>query len=90
MLRIPKEHDWIRVDSAFGGAGIYKSEIFTKFDYSTLDESSSACEHKDLNYKIARSGGALYINPAFINRHVNAYNLNKIRIVRFLRKIKNL
>jgi hypothetical protein len=89
MRRISKRNDWIKVNSAFGGAGIYKASIFLNYDYSKVNEASGSCEHKDLNYKITRNGGSIYINPAFINTHFNTYNLNKIRVVRYLRKIKS-
>jgi hypothetical protein len=34
MIRIDKETPWIEIQSGFGGAAIYKTEVFKKYDYS--------------------------------------------------------
>lgn len=79
----------IRVDSAFGGLAIYKPEIFLSFDYSTISDSSFGnCEHLDLHSKCVNSGLSLYIDPKLINSNWNEYNLNKFKILRFLREFK--
>lgn len=79
----------IRVDSAFGGFAIYKPEIFLSFDYSAINDLSyGKCEHLDLHSKCVNSGFRLYIDPKLINSNWNEYNLNKFKIMRFLREFK--
>ena len=84
MIRIPRRNEWIKVDSGFGGAAIYKSEVFLKYDYSKEFETSET-DHVTLHRKLFRDGGRIYINPAFINSHFNTYNLNKFLIIRSFR-----
>ena len=84
MIRIPRKNEWIKVDSGFGGAAIYKSEVFLKYDYSKEFETSET-DHVTLHRKLVRDGGRIYINPAFINSHFNTYNLNKFLIIRSFR-----
>ena len=84
MIRIPRKNEWIKVDSGFGGAAIYKSEVFLNYDYSKEFETSET-DHVTLHRKLVRDGGRIYINPAFINSHFNTYNLNKFLIIRSFR-----
>jgi hypothetical protein len=86
MLKIPKSSDWIEVSSGFGGASIYKVQIFEKFDY-TNDRNLKGNEHVILSSKIINNGGKIFINPAFINSHINTYNINKIFFVRTIREL---
>jgi hypothetical protein len=85
MIRIPKNSPWISVDSGFGGAAIYKSDVFLNFDY-TKEFETRETDHVTLHRKLVRSGGKIYINPKFINSHFNTYNLNRYFLVRALRK----
>lgn len=88
---------WIKVDSGFGGLGIYRSGVFLNHDYS-VDDSSDLfeSEHVTLSRKICKSGGSIYINPRLINNFFNTYNINRYILIRqsrdiywnFLRKIK--
>jgi len=84
MIRIKKDSSWIEIDSGFGGAAIYKTEIFLKYDYSKEFETIES-EHVSLHRKISRGEGKIFINPKFINSHFNTYNLNRYFIVRFFR-----
>jgi hypothetical protein len=84
MKRIPKRNSWIKVNSGFGGAAIYKSDVFIKFDY-LKDSDAVEIDHVTLHRKIVNSGGVILINPMFINSHINTYNINKIFLVRVLR-----
>jgi len=86
MVRIPKSHDWIEVISGFGGAAIYKKEVFLKFDYSKVSDTKEI-DHVILNRKLTQSGGKIFINPYFINSHINIYNINKIFLVRTIREL---
>ena len=86
MLRINRNLPRIPVKSAFGGIGIYKSEIFTNFDYSPI-ENATHCEHVDLHLKMHNSGYRLFIQPGFINNYFNTYNINKVLFIRIIRKL---
>lgn len=81
--------DLVPVESAFGGFAIYKPEVFLKFDYSSSGESlKGKCEHLDLHAKCVASGLNLLIDPKLTNCHWNEYNLNRIKVVRFIREFK--
>jgi hypothetical protein len=88
MVRFKKSHQWIEVNSGFGGLGIYKASIFARFDYSLrkadLDFES---EHVAFSTRIIESGEKIFINPRMINNHFNTYNLNKFLIIRQSREI---
>jgi len=85
MVRIPRRSPWIRVESGFGGAALYKSEVFLKYDY-TKEFETRETDHVTLHRKLVRSGGKIFINPKFINSHFNTYNLNRYYLIRILRK----
>jgi hypothetical protein len=89
MRRIPSNHSWIKVQSAFGGAAIYRADVLSKADYTAIDTGDKICEHVDLNLKLHNLGKDLWINPSFINCRFNTYNLNRLKVVRFLRALKN-
>jgi glycosyltransferase involved in cell wall biosynthesis len=81
--------DLVPVKSAFGGFGIYKSKVFQELNYSKIDTGEkSECEHLDLHYKCLQNGFRLFIDPRLINNHINVYNLNKFKLIRFLREYK--
>lgn len=85
MVRIPRSSPWIKVKSGFGGAAIYKTEVFLKYDY-TKEFETRETDHVTLHRKLVRSGGKIFINPKFINSHLNTYNLNRYYFIRILRK----
>jgi hypothetical protein len=74
----------IKVQSAFGGIGIYKNWCFFQADYSEFN-SPHECEHVSFNYALGRLGADLFINPRFVNSIFNTYNINKLFIIRNLR-----
>ena len=84
MIRIPRKNEWIKVDSGFGGAAIYKSQVLLSYDYSKEFETNET-DHVSLHRKLVREGGRIYINPAFINSHFNTYNLNRFFAIRSFR-----
>lgn len=86
MIRINKRDSWIEVDSGFGGAAIYKTEVLLKYDYSKEFESVET-DHVSLHRKLSRDGGKIVINPRFINSHFNTYNINRYVILRMIRII---
>lgn len=88
MIRIKHDEDWIEVKSGFGGLGIYKSELFKRFDYSLhkgdLDFES---EHVAFSKRITDGGFKIFINPKMINNHFNTYNINRFILVRQIREM---
>jgi hypothetical protein len=81
MIRINKKNPWIEIQSGFGGAAIYKTEVFKKYDYSKEFETNET-DHVSIHRKVLRDGGKILINPKFINSHFNTYNLNRYFIIR--------
>ena len=86
MIKLNKKLPRIRVQSAFGGIGIYKKDIFINYDYSTEAEPNG-CEHVDLHLKMYDANMRLYIEPSFINSYINTYNINRFMLIRILRQI---
>ena len=88
MLRLTSAHPWIEVNSAFGGLGIYRSQVFLKHDYSSLPDSKSGVnEHVTLHSKMRNDGLRLFINPSLINSNWNTYNINRFFVVRQVRQL---
>jgi hypothetical protein len=85
-------HPWrnlLPVQSAFGGFGIYKAEVFLSANYdSRRIEPGVYCEHVDLHISSLQKGKSLYINPAMINSFFNEYSFNKFQIIRFLKEYR--
>ena len=89
MRRIRKSLPWIPVKSSFGGMAIYKPNVFLHFDYGKLFELTPIqSEHVDLHLKCNEIGLKQFINPYMINSNYNNYNLNRIKLIRFLREVK--
>ena len=90
MIRIPTNHSWIRVRSAFGGLGIYKASTFPDEYYSCYDEhGNEVCDHVGLHLSIGFHDKKLFINPALINGGLNGHSekaLLRNRIKRRLQK----
>jgi hypothetical protein len=86
MLIIHKGSKIIEVDSAFGGMGIYKPEVFLNFNYDKISSNTNQCEHVDLHLKAISEGYKFVINPNFINSNLNMHNIFKFWPLRILRK----
>jgi hypothetical protein len=70
MIHIPRNSDWIEVDSAFGGFGIYKHETYLLGSYTGItSENLPICEHVPFHEGLRKSGKHLFINPQLINTH---------------------
>ncbi len=83
MITIPPDSEWISVNSAFGGLGIYKRDSLLRCRYRGLDqENMEICEHVSVNMDLSAEGG-LYINPAFINSGVNSHSAPALGAVIF-------
>ncbi|CAB4599659.1 MAG: hypothetical protein F2657_05475 [Actinobacteria bacterium] len=87
MRVISKKTHWIKVDSAFGGLGIYKSKWFLTYDYSgRSDNDTLDSEHVDFHLKCREAGAEFFIVPSMINSNWNEYNVNRYFIIRQLRQ----
>ena len=85
-------HPWkklLPVQSAFGGFGIYKVEVFLTSNYDAKGNDPGVyCEHVDLHFSSIEKGKKLFINPAMVNSFFNEYTLNKIKVIRFLKELR--
>jgi hypothetical protein len=89
MRKIGKNSPLIPVDSAFGGLGIYRKNVFMNFDYSLLNEQIHESEHVSLHKKITDSNGLLFIVPNMTNFSWSAHNLSSFKILRMLDQASN-
>lgn len=77
MIKLPPNLPWIKVDSAFGGAGLYRSEVFQYAWYSGYGTfREEMCEHVPFNRKLVEQGFKLFINPQFINANYTEHTRN--------------
>jgi hypothetical protein len=89
MRKIGKNSPLIPVDSAFGGLGIYRKNVFMNFDYSLLNEQIHESEHVSLHKKITNSNGLLFIVPNMTNFSWSAHNLSSFKLLRMLDQASN-
>lgn len=88
MIEIHKNSEWIEVESAFGGLGVYKKEALCSSNYIGLNPGGvEVCEHVSLNRNITQKGHRIFINPQLINSSLNEHSSLTIAI---LKKIKSL
>ena len=75
-FRIPKDTEWIEVESAFGGLAIYKSGVFKwPAIYEGISSNGKAiCEHVLFNEQIREQGAKIYINPKLINARITDHS----------------
>lgn len=67
MIVLPPTHPPIRVDSAFGGLGLYRRAVFEHLIYEGMArDGSEICEHLSAHSQVREAGGTIYINPAMI------------------------
>jgi hypothetical protein len=68
MIEIAPLHDWIAVDSAFGGLAIYRADAIAGLRYRGLTpEGAEVCEHVALHAAMRARGARLFINPRLLN-----------------------
>ena len=69
MLPVAVDGDWLEVQSAFGGLGVYRRKFITERSrYVGLNENKEeTCEHVSFNQSITDNGGKPYIVPGLIN-----------------------
>lgn len=80
MIEIPENADWIKVNSAFGGAAIYKRKCFENNFYSGKFDNKEVCEHVSFNENLAKRDLKLYICPKFINSGFNEHIKKKMSL----------
>jgi hypothetical protein len=89
MKKIRKNSPLIPVDSAFGGLGIYRKNVFMNFDYSLPHQQVHESEHVSLHKKITDSNGLLFIVPNMTNFSWNTHNLSCFKLLRILDQASN-
>jgi hypothetical protein len=87
MIHIPPNANWIEVDSAFGGFGIYRKTTLADGSYSGLTEDGMAiCEHVPLNLFLRKKGFKLFVNPSLINSDSTDHSENAF-VIKILKRI---
>jgi glycosyltransferase involved in cell wall biosynthesis len=89
MKKIKKGSPLIPVNSAFGGLGIYRKNVFMNFDYSLLPKKLHESEHVSLHKKITDSKGLLFIAPNMTNFSWGTNNLSRFKLFRMLDQVSN-
>ncbi len=70
QYRIPADYPWIEVDSAFGGAGLYRTASLRGKTYrSRGSQGMVICEHVSLHAQMRAEGARLFIVPWFLNEN---------------------
>jgi len=95
MIYIPRESDWIPVESAYGGFALYRRSCLQGAFYCGLtDSGEQVCEHVALHVELSRRGCRIFINPQLINaawtEHSKQMDLDqriKRSLVTWLRKL---
>ncbi len=85
MIQIPRGNDPIKVDSAFGGLGIYKKKLLSNSKYIGINKSNAeVCEHVQFHIDYMANAN-LYIVPSLINSGWNkhSYKRSKLFLVLF-------
>lgn len=68
QIIIPPTAPLIAVNSAFGGLGLYRTNVLNGLRYEARDaQGLLTCEHVTLHADMRAQGAALYIDPALIN-----------------------
>ena len=88
MKILPKKSEYIKVQSAFGGFALYKSEVFLKNDYKNKGEDKIISEQVTFHLNSMINETKFFINPKLINSNINIYNMNRFIVIRFLREFK--
>ena len=90
MIKISKYAKMISVDSAFGGLGLYRKNLFLENDYTNDSNDYFESEHVVFHKKIRELQGTLLIVPKLTNFSWGPHNLSKFKILRFLDRSTNI
>jgi len=67
MVSIAPDHEWIEVDSAFGGLAVYDANAIAGLRYRGLTPAGAeVCEHVALHAAMRARGARLFINPRLL------------------------
>ncbi len=89
MITIPKDSEWIEVESAFGGFEEKKKHMFNECKYMGVTETGEdLCEHVFFHKKLKQKGAKLFINPLMINTGITEHTTDLLWKKRFKNKIK--
>jgi len=90
MITISENHDWVEVDSAFGGLAVYPTIAIGNSRYLGLDNhGNETVDHIGFNQGIKHNGYAIYINPRLINTGFNEHTLFLLESKKIKRCIKS-
>lgn len=91
QLRIPENSEWIEVDSAYGGFGLYRADVFlSPGEHVGLDSlGKEICDIPPFHKDIKRPGVKFFINPKLINGAVNEHTrrLSFPRVIKLVCRI---
>jgi len=91
MITIPRDSEWIEVDSAFGGFAIYQKSAFKFCEYVGIDEAGEEfCEHTHFHKILKNNGARIFINPKLINAHYTEHTIPLFLINRIKSSIKSV
>jgi hypothetical protein len=85
QIHLPAHLPPVAVDSAFAGAGLYRSSILEGCSYAGHDDlGHPICEHVTFHQLIRSRGGLIYIQPAFIvSRGISEHGFWGLEWMRF-------
>jgi glycosyltransferase involved in cell wall biosynthesis len=67
MITLAPEGDWLEVESAFGGLGLYRAPALLRSRYEACGaDGVPACEHVSLHAAMRAAGARIFINPQLI------------------------
>lgn len=87
MITIKEDSEWIPVDSAFGGLGIYKFSSIRGLRYFGEIKNVKVCEHVPFHSKIRDKGGTIFIVPGLINCNISNHTRILLKSVAFKTKV---
>ncbi len=89
MIHIPKDSEWIEVESAFGGFAIYRRNVLDDVNYFGISvDGEPICEHVPLNLSLNAMGYKLMINPKLINADTTDHSKNSNLFSLLIRLLK--
>lgn len=91
MVSIPRSANPISVESAFGGAAIYRvAKLSSEFRYSGLQDGVEVSEHVPFHTKMSEKGLNLYVVPNFYNADLTEHTKIKRPLRQLLHFMRGL
>lgn len=90
MRTIKEKGDWIPVDSAFGGLGVYRYRVIRGLRYQGEINGREICEHVTFHRSVKERGGKIFIVPGLINCDYSSHTeilKHSIRLKTFIVRI---